>query len=231
MSISSEASEDDKRQFWSDRFQENLEQRLMREKHQLRRELFPWELDQLQRYSELEPRLPEFSLEPSQEGSEQGRIQQLGDRGDTEITRQRDTEIFDEISPPQQRSVPPSPHLSQGHPPSLDAPPKQELQQHKQKELESLPDRQRSYVITGKLAHVLPEDYRADLEAFRKRWLNDQGLPKWCVWFLTARILLHMLWGCSWVKFENFLESLKEKFLGFVTIYALVEPLFFQKRI
>jgi hypothetical protein len=223
MSISSEASEDEKRQFSSDSFKENLEQRLMREKHQLRRELFPWELDQLQRYSELEPRLPEFSLESSQKGSEQGRIQQLGDRGDTEI--------FDEISSFQQRRVPPSPHLSQGNPPSLDAPPEQELQQQKQKELEPPRDRQGSYVITGKLAHVLPEDYRADLEALRKRWLNDQGLPKWCVWFRTAIILLQMLWGCSWVKFENFLEFLKGKFLGFVTIYALVEPLFFQKRI
>ena len=54
--MSTENFNDGRRVLTPYRFQENLQQKMVREGYQLRQELFPWELDQMQRYSELEPK-------------------------------------------------------------------------------------------------------------------------------------------------------------------------------
>jgi hypothetical protein len=64
--------------------------------------------------------------------------------------------------------------------------------------------------ITGWLARVLPEDYRGNLEALRKRWIYDLKLPKWRIRFMTAIVLLDMLWGSFWVKLQDLLERLQD---------------------
>jgi hypothetical protein len=66
-----------------------------------------------------------------------------------------------------------------------------------------------NHVITGKLVLILPEDYRADLEALRYRWIYERKLPTWRVQIQTAFFLLDMLWGCFQVKIQNYLKSTK----------------------
>ena len=51
---------------------------------------------------------------------------------------------------------------------------------------------QRAARITGWLARVLPEEYRADLESLRYRLLAREKRPQWVVRLITAKCLLEM---------------------------------------
>lgn len=79
--------------------------------------------------------------------------------------------------------------------------------------LQTLPNQQPNNLniyITGWLARVLPEDYRGNLEALRKRWIYDLKRPKWRVRLMTAIVLLDMLWGSFGVKLQDLLERLQD---------------------
>jgi hypothetical protein len=175
-------SDDYRRPLTPYRFQENLQQKMMREGYQLRQELFPWELDQIQRYSELEPRPPEWET------------------------------VLKTLTPPSSNSTPekqlescsgnPTHNVEATGEYSTEAP-------AEEKKLGHLPNKQSSYVIPGVLTHVLPEECRGELEALRKRWLNDQKLPKGRVGLLTAQVLLDMLLGCLRTKLQNCPEAIQ----------------------
>lgn len=61
---------------------------------------------------------------------------------------------------------------------------------------------QSSYIITGWIIFVLPEDWRSDLEALRYE-LIAASKPKLYVRFLTVTTLLDMLYGGIRVKLQN----------------------------
>jgi WD40 repeat protein len=61
---------------------------------------------------------------------------------------------------------------------------------------------QKSYIITGWVICVLPEDWRGDLEALRYE-LIAANKPKFYVRFITVTTLLDMLYGGIRVKLQN----------------------------
>jgi len=174
--MSTENCDDGRRPLTPYRSKENLRQRMMREGYQLRQELFPWELEQIQRYSELEPRPPEYEtvvktpVPPSSNSTPEKQLENCSANPthNVEATGEYSTDALAE-----------------------------------QKKLRHPPNKQSSYILTGVLTHVLPEECRGELEALRKRWLNDQKLPKGRVGLLTAQVLLDILLGCLWTKLQN----------------------------
>ena len=58
-------------------------------------------------------------------------------------------------------------------------------------------------IKTTLLARILPEDYRADLNSLRHRWIVKQKLPKWLVNIRTYLFLLVVFKGWLQIKCEN----------------------------
>jgi len=69
-------------------------------------------------------------------------------------------------------------------------------------------NKQNNYTII-KLFRFLPEEYRAELKVLSKRWIDNLKLPKWCIKFMIAIVLLDMLWGSFWVIVHNYIDNLK----------------------
>jgi len=70
---------------------------------------------------------------------------------------------------------------------------------------------QRSYTLTDKLVHILPEEYRADLNTLHYRLLIKQKHPKWLVQILTIMCLLDMFRGWLQIKLENIWLSIYQR--------------------
>ncbi|MBD0261263.1 MAG: WD40 repeat domain-containing protein [Tolypothrix sp. Co-bin9] len=66
-----------------------------------------------------------------------------------------------------------------------------------------------SYIVTGWMVYVLPEDCRGNLEALRSELITAQK-PNWYVSFITVLTLLDMLRGGIQIKLENFLDGKDE---------------------
>uniref|UniRef100_UPI0039E0B7DB WD40 repeat domain-containing protein n=1 Tax=Anabaena sp. CCY 9910 TaxID=3103870 RepID=UPI0039E0B7DB len=62
---------------------------------------------------------------------------------------------------------------------------------------------QTSYIITGWVVCVIPEDWRSDLEALRYELITAKN-PTWYVRFITVTTLVDMLFGGIRVKLHNF---------------------------
>ena len=58
-------------------------------------------------------------------------------------------------------------------------------------------------IKTTLLARIRPEDYRADLNSLRHRWIVKQKLPKWLVNIRTYLFLLVVFKGWLQIKCEN----------------------------
>ena len=58
-------------------------------------------------------------------------------------------------------------------------------------------------IKTNLVARILPEDYRADLNTLRHRWIVKQKLPKWLVNIRTCLFLLVVFKGWLQIKCED----------------------------
>ncbi|NEO32082.1 MAG: hypothetical protein F6K36_16940 [Symploca sp. SIO3C6] len=71
--------------------------------------------------------------------------------------------------------------------------------------------RKRSLTLTGKLAAMIPEEYRAYINEIRYRLLVKQKCPKWWVKVVTIKCLLEVFWGTIRVRVENIWLSINRR--------------------
>ena len=70
--------------------------------------------------------------------------------------------------------------------------------------------KQRTSLLTGKLSHILPEEWRGEVEAVRQRLINA-GSPSWFIKFTTAKCLLELLWATVEIYLDNFWLAVRKE--------------------